>query len=165
MADLDIPHCKSRDLDKLLLRAENLVGADFDPSIRLLDLGILVLHPSYSPPSPLFFSSEYDEDDTPKGETIKPMVDRGTEETPRNATHCIEYAHLIKWPEVHGGKSFDPDEPEHMKWVYDEAIKRAELFGIPVISKIVHEELLESSLVSPKIGTPIKLLGREDGSV
>lgn len=21
-------------------------------------------------------------------------------ETPRNAAHCIEYAHLIKWPEV-----------------------------------------------------------------
>ncbi|KAF8079806.1 hypothetical protein N665_0999s0005 [Sinapis alba] len=113
---------------------------------------------------------EYDEDDTPRSETIKPMVDGGTEgfkgharvivpgvtpcfectiwlfppqvkfplctlaETPRNAAHCIEYAHLIKWPEVHGGKSFDPDEPEHMKWVYDEAIKRAELFGIPGVT-------------------------------
>ncbi|KAF3549832.1 hypothetical protein DY000_02000833 [Brassica cretica] len=113
---------------------------------------------------------EYDEDDTPRRETIKPMVDGGTEgfkgharvivpgvtpcfectiwlfppqvkfplctlaETPRNAAHCIEYAHLIKWPEVHGGKSFDPDEPEHMKWVYDEAIKRAELFGIPGVT-------------------------------
>ncbi|KAJ8766240.1 hypothetical protein K2173_022299 [Erythroxylum novogranatense] len=51
-------------------------------------------------------------------------------ETPRNAAHCIEYAHLIKWNEVHGGKAFDPDEPEHMKWVYNEAVKRAELFGI-----------------------------------
>ncbi|VVB15154.1 unnamed protein product [Arabis nemorensis] len=113
---------------------------------------------------------EYDEDDTPRRETMKPMVDGGTEgfkgharvivpgvtpcfectiwlfppqvkfplctlaETPRNAAHCIEYAHLIKWPEVHGGKSFDPDEPEHMKWVYDEAIKRAELFGIPGVT-------------------------------
>uniref|UniRef100_A0A2P2K785 NEDD8-activating enzyme E1 catalytic subunit n=1 Tax=Rhizophora mucronata TaxID=61149 RepID=A0A2P2K785_RHIMU len=51
-------------------------------------------------------------------------------ETPRNAAHCIEYAHLIKWSEVHGGKAFDPDDPEHMKWVYSEAVKRAELFGI-----------------------------------
>ncbi|CAF1778447.1 BnaC09g38430D [Brassica napus] len=113
---------------------------------------------------------EYDEDDNPRSETIKPMVDGGTEgfkgharvivpgvtpcfectiwlfppqvkfplctlaETPRNAAHCIEYAHLIKWHEVHGGKSFDPDEQEHMKWVYDEAIKRAELFGIPGVT-------------------------------
>lgn len=51
-------------------------------------------------------------------------------ETPRTAAHCIEYAHLIKWGEVHGGKAFDADDPEHMQWVYSEAVKRAELFGI-----------------------------------
>ncbi|CAN1280449.1 NEDD8-activating enzyme E1 catalytic subunit [Linum perenne] len=109
---------------------------------------------------------EYDSDDNPREETMKPIVDGGTEgfkgharvilpgttpcfectiwlfppqvkfplctlaETPRTAAHCIEYAHLIKWDEAHSGKSFDPDEPEHMKWVYDEAVKRAELFGI-----------------------------------
>ncbi|XP_010492972.1 PREDICTED: NEDD8-activating enzyme E1 catalytic subunit [Camelina sativa] len=113
---------------------------------------------------------EYNDDDTPVRDTIKPMVDGGTEgfkgharvimpgvtpcfectiwlfppqvkfplctlaETPRNAAHCIEYAHLIKWDEVHKGKSFDPDVPEHMKWVYDEAIRRAELFGIPGVT-------------------------------
>ncbi|XP_073267170.1 NEDD8-activating enzyme E1 catalytic subunit isoform X2 [Populus alba] len=110
--------------------------------------------------------SEYDSDDNPIEETVKPMVDGGTEgfkgharviipgstpcfectiwlfppqvkfplctlaETPRTAAHCIEYAHLIKWDEVHSGKTFDPDDPEHMKWVYTEAVKRAELFGI-----------------------------------
>ncbi|KAK7348290.1 hypothetical protein VNO80_22841 [Phaseolus coccineus] len=113
---------------------------------------------------------EYDSDDNPREETIKPMVDGGTEgfkgharvilpgitpcfectiwlfppqvkfplctlaETPRTAAHCIEYAHLIKWNEVHGGVDFDPDNPEHMKWVYDEAVKRAELFGIPGVT-------------------------------
>ncbi|XP_074572703.1 NEDD8-activating enzyme E1 catalytic subunit-like [Curcuma longa] len=51
-------------------------------------------------------------------------------ETPRTAAHCIEYAHLIKWGEVHHGKSFDADDPEHMQWIYLEALKRAELFGI-----------------------------------
>jgi ubiquitin-activating enzyme E1 C len=55
-------------------------------------------------------------------------------ETPRNAAHCIEYAHLIKWDEAHSGKSFDPDDPEHMQWVYSEAVKRAELFGIPGVT-------------------------------
>ncbi|KDP40122.1 hypothetical protein JCGZ_02120 [Jatropha curcas] len=109
---------------------------------------------------------EYDSDDNPREETMKPMVDGGTEgfkgharvimpgvtpcfectiwlfppqvkfplctlaETPRTPAHCIEYAHLIKWDEVHSGKTFDPDDPEHMKWVYGEAVKRAELFGI-----------------------------------
>ncbi|KAG1331757.1 NEDD8-activating enzyme E1 catalytic subunit [Cocos nucifera] len=109
---------------------------------------------------------EYDCDDKPIPETIKPMVDGGTEgfkgharvilpgttpcfecniwlfppqvkfplctlaETPRTAAHCIEYAHLIKWGEAHNGKAFDADDPEHMQWVYSEALKRAELFGI-----------------------------------
>ncbi|KAM7485636.1 hypothetical protein LguiA_001645 [Lonicera macranthoides] len=113
---------------------------------------------------------EYESDDKPREETIKPMVDGGTEgfkgharvilpgktpcfectiwlfppqvkfplctlaETPRNAAHCIEYAHLIKWDEVHSGKTFDPDNPEHMQWVYSEAVKRAELFGIPGVT-------------------------------
>ncbi|KAH9617922.1 hypothetical protein KSS87_015450 [Heliosperma pusillum] len=113
---------------------------------------------------------EYDTDDNPLEETLKPMVDGGTEgfkgharviipgvtpcfqctiwlfppqvkfplctlaETPRTAAHCIEYAHLIKWGEVHKGESFDPDSPEHMQWIYTEAVKRAELFGIPGVT-------------------------------
>ncbi|RLN24243.1 hypothetical protein C2845_PM07G06320 [Panicum miliaceum] len=109
---------------------------------------------------------EYDSNDNPLEETVKPMVDGGTEgfkgharviipgttpcfecniwlfppqvkfplctlaETPRTAAHCIEYAHLIKWDEVHPGKPFDADDAEHMQWIYSEALKRAELFGI-----------------------------------
>ncbi|CAN7005761.1 hypothetical protein IGI04_009535 [Brassica rapa subsp. trilocularis] len=273
MADLEAPQSKTRDLDKLLLRAGNLVGPDFYPGaelrddirdyVRILVVGagglgcellkdlalsgfrnldvidmdrievtnlnrqflfrqILLLEDVGKPKAEVaakrvmervsgveivphfsriedkeleFYNDfniialgldsiearryingvacgflEYDEDDTPRRETIKPMVDGGTEgfkgharvivpgvtpcfectiwlfppqvkfplctlaETPRNAAHCIEYAHLIKWHEVHGGKSFDPDEPDHMKWVYDEAIKRAELFGIPGVT-------------------------------
>jgi len=109
---------------------------------------------------------EYDSDDKPLEETIKPMVDGGTEgfkgharvilpgitacfectvwlfppqvkfplctlaETPRTAAHCIEYAHLIQWDEEHRGKTFDADNSEHMQWVYSQALKRAELYGI-----------------------------------
>ena len=51
-------------------------------------------------------------------------------ETPRTAAHCIEYAHLIAWGTERAGESFDADDPEHMKWVYDTALLRAEQFGI-----------------------------------
>ncbi|KAK6130334.1 hypothetical protein DH2020_035926 [Rehmannia glutinosa] len=68
------------------------------------------------------------------GLTSLPGFCHSISETPRTAAHCIEYAHLIKWDEVHSGKSFDPDNPEDMQWVYSEAVKRAELFGIPGVT-------------------------------
>lgn len=42
-------------------------------------------------------------------------------ETPRNAAHCIEYAHLIQWGQERPGESFDADSPDHMKWIYEQA--------------------------------------------
>ena len=56
-------------------------------------------------------------------------------ETPRTAAHCIEYAHLIAWGTERAGESFDADDLEHMKWVYDIAPSVAasleyEQFGI-----------------------------------
>jgi NEDD8-activating enzyme E1 len=55
-------------------------------------------------------------------------------ETPRTAAHCIEYAHLIAWGQERCGEAFDADDPDHMKWVYDAAIRRAEHFGIPGVT-------------------------------
>lgn len=74
---------------------------------------------------------------------------------------CVLSKHA-SYLQVHSGKSFDPDDPKHMKWVYDEvnkmqlfsesflilisivghlaythfsqAVKRAELFGIPGVT-------------------------------
>eukprot|EP00898_Chlorokybus_atmophyticus_P003272 jgi/Chlat1/3946/Chrsp26S04198 len=51
-------------------------------------------------------------------------------ETPRSPAHCIEYAHLIQWSQERSGDTFDADNPEHMKWVYDNAMLRAESYGI-----------------------------------
>eukprot|EP00850_Spirogloea_muscicola_P008163 SM000043S15791 [mRNA] locus=s43:141023:148693:- [translate_table: standard] len=51
-------------------------------------------------------------------------------ETPRSPAHCIEYAHLILWGQERADTQFEADDPEHMKWVYDKALRRAELFGI-----------------------------------
>jgi hypothetical protein len=50
----------------------------------------------------------------------------------RSPAHCIEYAHLIQWPHDRAGEEFDADNEEHMRWVYEKALKRAETFGIQV---------------------------------
>ena len=75
-------------------------------------------------------------------------------ETPRNAAHCIEYVKLVQWgterraggaaapaaanngsPDTlmdAGGNTeeFDPDNGEHMQWIYTKALERAKAFGI-----------------------------------
>eukprot|EP01118_Nematostelium_gracile_P006865 TRINITY_DN2215_c0_g1_i1.p1 TRINITY_DN2215_c0_g1~~TRINITY_DN2215_c0_g1_i1.p1 ORF type:complete len:443 (+),score=150.91 TRINITY_DN2215_c0_g1_i1:46-1329(+) len=50
--------------------------------------------------------------------------------TPRLPEHCIEWAHIIKWPEVWGETKFDADNQEHMKWMFETATKRADEFNI-----------------------------------
>ncbi|KAK9790574.1 hypothetical protein WJX73_001976 [Symbiochloris irregularis] len=51
-------------------------------------------------------------------------------ETPRSPAHCIEYVHLIQWPQEKGGEEFDSDDDTHMQWVYQQALKRAQQYGI-----------------------------------
>lgn len=48
----------------------------------------------------------------------------------RTPAHCIEYAHLVLWPQQRQGEEFDADLEEHMQWVYKKAAERATLFGI-----------------------------------
>lgn len=55
-------------------------------------------------------------------------------ETPRSAAHCIEYAHLIQWGQERGDESFDADVSEHIQWVYERALARADHFGIPGVT-------------------------------
>mmetsp|Transcript_1726 Transcript_1726/g.4037 ORF Transcript_1726/g.4037 Transcript_1726/m.4037 type:complete len:434 (+) Transcript_1726:764-2065(+) len=51
-------------------------------------------------------------------------------ETPRSAAHCIEYAHLIQWENERAGEAFNADCEEHMRWVFDKALERANHHGI-----------------------------------
>eukprot|EP00873_Tetraselmis_striata_P019120 jgi/Tetstr1/439384/TSEL_027819.t1 len=51
-------------------------------------------------------------------------------ETPRSAAHCIEYAHLIQWGNERPAEAFNADVEEHMRWVYEKALERANQFGI-----------------------------------
>ena len=42
-------------------------------------------------------------------------------ETPRTAAHCIEYAPLSPGGPDRAGEAFDADNPEHLKWVFEQA--------------------------------------------
>lgn len=52
-------------------------------------------------------------------------------ETPRNAAHCILYAHLIlRDREMPDAPKPDTDDPEYQQWVFAKAAQRAATFGI-----------------------------------
>jgi ubiquitin-activating enzyme E1 C len=49
---------------------------------------------------------------------------------PRQPEHCIEWAHVIAWEEERKGDTLDTDDPEHIAWLYQKALKRAIDFNI-----------------------------------
>ncbi|KAF2750652.1 NEDD8-activating enzyme E1 catalytic subunit [Sporormia fimetaria CBS 119925] len=53
---------------------------------------------------------------------------------PRQPQHCIEWAHLIAWEEERKDITLDNDDPEHITWLYQKALKRAEEFNIPGVT-------------------------------
>lgn len=51
-------------------------------------------------------------------------------QTPRIPEHCIAYAYTILWPKEFPDRPLDKDSPEDMQWVYEQALSRANTFGI-----------------------------------
>lgn len=49
---------------------------------------------------------------------------------PRQPQHCIEWAHQIAWPERRKDDTFDSDDMEHIGWIYETALERANQFHI-----------------------------------
>ncbi|SMQ51274.1 unnamed protein product [Zymoseptoria tritici ST99CH_1A5] len=49
---------------------------------------------------------------------------------PRQPQHCIEWAHIIKWEEDRKEITLDTDDPEHITWLYQTALKRAQEYNI-----------------------------------
>jgi NEDD8-activating enzyme E1 len=53
---------------------------------------------------------------------------------PRQPQHCIEWAHIIKWEEERKDIALDTDDPEHITWLYKQALARAQEFNIPGVT-------------------------------
>lgn len=53
---------------------------------------------------------------------------------PRQPAHCIEWAHIIAWPEQRPNETPDTDDPEHISWLYTTALSRAREFNIPGVT-------------------------------
>ena len=49
---------------------------------------------------------------------------------PRQPAHCIEWAHLIAWEEERKDNILDSDDSEHITWLYEKALARAQDFNI-----------------------------------
>ncbi|XP_057379438.1 NEDD8-activating enzyme E1 catalytic subunit-like [Daphnia carinata] len=53
--------------------------------------------------------------------------------TPRLPEHCIEYARLLQWPKENPfgeDVAIDGDDPNHISWIYEKALQRANEYGI-----------------------------------
>jgi ubiquitin-activating enzyme E1 C len=53
---------------------------------------------------------------------------------PRQPQHCIEWAHIIAWEEERKEMTLDTDDPEHITWLFQKAMKRAQDFNIPGVT-------------------------------
>ncbi|KAI9680019.1 MAG: hypothetical protein M1817_005034 [Caeruleum heppii] len=53
---------------------------------------------------------------------------------PRQPQHCIEWAHIIAWEEERKADTLDTDDPEHITWLYQKALTRAQDFNIPGVT-------------------------------
>ena len=49
---------------------------------------------------------------------------------PRQPAHCIEWAHIIAWSSERKDIILDTDDPEHINWLYQKALARAQEFNI-----------------------------------
>lgn len=49
---------------------------------------------------------------------------------PRQPEHCIEWAHIIAWEKEKPFPKLDNDDPEHITWLFQQALERAKEFNI-----------------------------------
>lgn len=55
--------------------------------------------------------------------------------TPRLPEHCIEYVKIIQWEKENPfSVALDGDDPQHLAWVYERALERANQYNIAGVS-------------------------------
>eukprot|EP01129_Flabellula_baltica_P013963 TRINITY_DN6592_c0_g1_i1.p1 TRINITY_DN6592_c0_g1~~TRINITY_DN6592_c0_g1_i1.p1 ORF type:complete len:436 (+),score=110.57 TRINITY_DN6592_c0_g1_i1:3-1310(+) len=50
--------------------------------------------------------------------------------TPRQPEHCIQNAFIIQWEEQRPGEKVDGDSVDHIQWIYERALIKAQEYGI-----------------------------------
>jgi ubiquitin-activating enzyme E1 C len=53
---------------------------------------------------------------------------------PRQPEHCIEWAHVIAWDQEKPFPKLDKDDPEHVTWLFNKALARAQEYDIPGVT-------------------------------
>ncbi|KAJ3814960.1 hypothetical protein F5876DRAFT_61931 [Lentinula aff. lateritia] len=65
--------------------------------------------------------------------------------TPRLPEHCIEWASVLQWPQVHGDKKMDTDNPEDISWLYAVALTWAKKFEIEGVTGSLTQGVVKTS--------------------
>ena len=57
--------------------------------------------------------------------------------TPRTPEHCVQYVLEILWKDTYGDLKRDNDNLEHMNWVYQKSLERAQQFKIEGVTEML----------------------------
>lgn len=63
---------------------------------------------------------------------------------PRQPEHCIEWAHIIAWDQEKPYPKLDKDDPEHVTWLYQKALARAQEFGIAGVTYALTQGVIKN---------------------